>query len=121
VPSPRPDLRRGRIVWVSLRDRRGYSKDRPAIILTPTHDITDEDDLELMAITTTYADPTPKDHVELPWRNSGHPVTRLKRRSAAVTTWLDFASPADVLELGGDVPPKLMLQILDSLGRERGV
>jgi len=106
---------------VSIRDRRGFSKHRPAIILTATDEITGEDDLEFMAITTTYASPAPKDHVELPWRNGGHPVTRLHRRSAAVTTWLDFASPADVLELGGDVPTKLMLQILDALGRERRV
>ena len=115
MPQPRPDLRRGRIVWAAVRDRRGIEKHRPAIILTATQDISENEPLEVMAVTTTFADPPPKDHVPIPWSARGHPVTKLNRRSAAVISWLDSIATSDVLELAGDVPPKLMIQILEML------
>ena len=34
MPAPRPELRRGRIVWAAIRDRNGILKERPVIVLT---------------------------------------------------------------------------------------
>src|SRR5437016_8564218 len=115
MPQPRPHLRRGRIIWASVHDRNGFRKRRPAIILTPTEQIPAGESLEVIAITTTYGDPAPQDHVELPWHPRGHPRTKLNKRAAAVLTWIDRIDANDIQGFGGDVPPKLMVAILDQL------
>jgi len=112
---PLTELRGGRIVWAVVRDQRGISKQRPVIILTATKDIAASDILEVMAITTTFPSPPPADHVELPWHPQGNAATRLRRRSAAVLTWLDEIEAGDILQLYGDVPPRLMIDILARL------
>lgn len=71
-----------------------------------------------MAITTTFPEPFPPDHITLPWRNGGHPVTQLDRRSAAVTSWLNTISESGVIGFAGEVPPKIMHEILRRLQRE---
>jgi mRNA-degrading endonuclease toxin of MazEF toxin-antitoxin module len=111
----RPDLRRGRIIWAQIKDPNGRSKKRPANILTPTDEITEAEPLIVLAITTTYIDPAPIDHVELPWTNRGHPITRLKRRSAAVLRWVDEIPLGTIEEVGGDVPAKQMNLIQEKL------
>ena len=112
-----PDLRRGRIVWAEVVDPRGNAKRRPALILTPTETIRDDEPLIVMAITTTYPDPAPDDHVELPWTNRGHPITKLNRRSAAVVPWLDEIRSEGIVGFGGDVPAKQMREIETKLGK----
>jgi hypothetical protein len=113
---PLPELRRGRIVWAVVRDRRGFAKERPVIVLTATADIAEDEPLEVMAITTTFPSPTPLDHIELPWHPLGRTSTRLRKRSAAVLTWLAEIHPNDILELHGDVPTPLMIRVLGLLG-----
>lgn len=110
------DLRRGRIIWAEVRDPRGHLKLRPGIIMTPTDEIRADEPLIVMAITTTFPEPAPDDHVELPWFPRGHPVTKLRRRSAAVVTWLDGVNVENVAELCGEVPKKQMELILQKLG-----
>jgi hypothetical protein len=107
-----PSLRRGRIVLAAVEDRNGFRKERPCVILTPTHDIREGGALVVLAITTTFPSPAPPDCVELPWHPQGHPVTRLRRRSAAVIGWYDEISASDVLGYAGDVPARIMLDIL---------
>jgi hypothetical protein len=68
-----------------------------------------------MAITSTFADPPPDDHVPLPWHPTGRSATQLRRRSAAVITWLAEVHARDVLRLHGDVPTALMTRILQRL------
>jgi len=115
VPQPRPDLRRGRIVWATVRDRRGQAKQRPAIVLTPTADIRADKPVIAMAITTTFPEPPPHDHVPLPWHSRGQAMTKLRKRSAAVLSWIVEVEPADVEDFGGDVPAGLMIKILRRL------
>ena len=112
-----PNLRRGRIVWVSVKDRNGFEKVRPAIVLTRTEAITEDALFEVMAITTSFPDPAPVNYVALPWQRPAHPITRLGERSAAVLNWLDRVSAASVKSYAGDVPRKLMRYILDRLNR----
>ena len=109
------DLRRGRIIWAILRDHNGFAKNRPAIIITRTEDIDLHAALEVMAITTSFPSPALANHIELPWHPQGKTRTRLRRRSAAVVNWLDEVNTDEILELQGDVPPALMLQILERL------
>lgn len=102
-------------MWAVVRDRKGFRKERPAIILTATDQIASDEPLEVMAITSTFPDPAPADHVELPWHSQGRVSTGLRRRSAAVISWLDLVHPADILRLHGDVPLPLMIRILQRL------
>ena len=115
MPHPRPDLRRGRIIWVTVRDRRGHAKHRPAIVLTATSDISHDEPLVAIAITTTFPDPPPADHIQLPWHPQGRVMTRLYKRSAAVLSWIVEIEPGDIESLGGDVPAALMIQLLERL------
>jgi len=99
-----------------VRDYHGYRKRRPAIILTPDNEIADDQPLTLLAITTTYSDPPPRDCVELPWNHDRRKVvTGLARRSAAVLSWLDIVYPDEIEDFIGSVPSRTMKQILDRL------
>src|SRR5947207_9183970 len=119
--SAQPGLRYGRIIWAVITDRRGSRKERPAIIITPTERITPGELLLVMAVTTTYPEPPPPWHVELPWYPDPRRVgTRLGQRSAAVVEWLNKISPEDVLELKGDVPQKVMREIERQLQMRAG-
>jgi len=110
-----PQVRYGRIVWADILDRNDHVKRRPAIILTPTSEFKDDVPIVVVAVTTTYPDPAPDDHVELPWHNSKHPVTRLSQRSAAVVSWLNTIMPDQVEGFAGDTPAKQMKAIEEKL------
>jgi hypothetical protein len=116
--SERPGLRRGRVVWATVSDARGHRKQRPLIILTPTDQIRDDEPLQAMAVSTTFPEPPPKDHVQLPWHPSGRVMTKLRKRSAAVLSWIVELDIDDIVELHGDVPVKLMLEIFKRLDGE---
>lgn len=99
-----------------MRDRNGFRKDRPAIILTPTAQISVAEPIVVMAITTSFPDPPPPYHIPLPWHVDSRRVrTRLAQRSAAVVTWLDTLYPDEVIDLAGDVPAPLMRDIQERL------
>jgi mRNA-degrading endonuclease toxin of MazEF toxin-antitoxin module len=120
MPQGRPQLRRGRIVWAVILDHHGHAKRRPAAILTPTTQISEGKPIVVVAVTTTYADPAPADHVELPWHNAKHPVTRLNQRSAAVVSRLSKIMPEEVEGFAGDVPAKQMKIIEEKLDQLPG-
>ena len=103
-------------MWAVLRDARGYRKERPAIVLTQTKEISSESPFVVMAITTTFSDPPPRNHVPLPWNPDPRRVgTRLAQRSAAVVTWLDTLYPDEVIDLKGEVPAALMRELQERL------
>jgi mRNA-degrading endonuclease toxin of MazEF toxin-antitoxin module len=106
------NLQFGQVIWAVLKDRRGFRKERPAIVLTPTDQIDEQTPIVVMCITTTFADPPPKDHFPLPWNPDPRRVeTGLARRSAAVLDWLDTLYPDEVLAVKGRVPQPLMHEI----------
>jgi mRNA-degrading endonuclease toxin of MazEF toxin-antitoxin module len=101
-----------------VRDHNGFRKTRPVIILTPNDEIGIDQPLVVMAVTTTYPHPVPKDHVELPWNPDSRRVsTGLSRRSAAVVTWLDTAYADEVMEVIGTVPTKIINNIRERLAK----
>ena len=120
MPAPSPALRYGRIVYAWIEDRNGHAKLRPALILTPTQEITTTGSLVLAAITTTFPDPPPAFCIELPWHPAGRVGTALRRRSAAVLNWLATINPDDVVGFGGDVPIRLMISIQGRLAELSG-
>ena len=108
----------GRVIWARLVDRHGYSKERPGIIMTPSDRIHGDSPLLVMAITTSFTDPPPRWHVPLPWNPDPRRVgTRLAQRSAAVVDWLDTIDAAEVLDVKGQVPDKVMKRIEMELQR----
>jgi mRNA-degrading endonuclease toxin of MazEF toxin-antitoxin module len=122
LPSPQPAIRHGRIIFAWIKDRNGHGKLRPALVLGENVQVSANDELTVMAITTTFANPPPKFCVPLPWHPRGHPVTRLHQRSAAVANWLSMIHPADIVGYGGDVPSKTMRlieQMLQELSEEQ--
>lgn len=102
----------GRIVWAEITDSQGNRKERPAIILTPTHLLTTSSLIGVVAVTSTIIEPVPDDYVLLPWHPQGRVRTRLKRRCAAVCSWLVRIAPSDIRELGGIVPGSVLLEIV---------
>lgn len=105
-------LRYGRLIWARVIDRNGVPKERPCIIITPTARLSEEETLLVMAVTTTFPEPAPAWHVELPWNPDPRRVrTGLARRSAAVVNWLDVIRKTNVLEVKGDVPSGTMRRI----------
>jgi hypothetical protein len=97
-------------------DHNGFRKRRPAIILTPTDQIAQAEKLVLMAITTTFPDPPPANHIPLPWfPDPRKSPTGLARRSAAVIDWLEVVSADDILSVRGQVPGVYMNRIQEAL------
>jgi mRNA-degrading endonuclease toxin of MazEF toxin-antitoxin module len=104
-------------VFCWIVDRNGFGKLRPAVVITDDEEIEPDSKLVVMAITTTFRDPPPSNHVTLPWHPRGHPVTRLTKRSAAVVDWLSPIHPSDIAGYGGDVPERIMRVIQSKLGK----
>ncbi len=106
-------LQRGQIVvaWVSDPQNRN-PKRRPLVIVTATEDIKPDEPFLAVAITGTFSQPLPGDHVALPWHPKKHPKTGLTKPSAAVCSWLESITAADVEAHKGRVPDKELLLIL---------
>ncbi|HWB52697.1 MAG TPA: type II toxin-antitoxin system PemK/MazF family toxin, partial [Tepidisphaeraceae bacterium] len=106
-------IRHGRIIFCWIKDHNGHAKLRPAVIVS--QDIRPAGLLVVMAITTTFSDPPPEFCIALPWHPREHPVTRLRKRSAAVVNWLATISSDDIIGFGGDVPKGIMQIIREKL------
>jgi mRNA-degrading endonuclease toxin of MazEF toxin-antitoxin module len=120
VAATPKELRYGRIVWTAVKDRHGFRKTRPCIVLTPTEQIRADEPIALMAVTTTFPEPPPPDHIPLPFHPDPRRVrTQLARRSAAVVTWVVTAYADEITDVIGDVPRTTMRAIQARL-RERG-
>lgn len=118
MPAKRPELRRGRIVWGTVVDKRGDKKSRPAVIWTPTDQIKPDRPLVVLAITTTFPDPPPEDHILLPRDPKKRAGTGLTKRSAVVLTWFDQIQQ-EGLEFKGEVPAKLIALIEEKINAMR--
>src|SRR5947209_13466878 len=105
-------LATGRIVWAEIADANGIRKLRPAVIVTPTDQLTPAGPFDVVAVTSRLADPLPEDHVLLPWHPRGHPRTGLNRRCAAVCTWLVQIVDSDIQDVAGIVPTSVLATIL---------
>lgn len=106
-------LQQGSIIWVVVADKGGVNpKCRPAVVVTPTDEITDDDTFVVVAATSTFTKPLPENQIELPWKAGGHPVTGLYKRCVAVCDWLAEVSHSDVDSIGGIVPPAVLRKIL---------
>ena len=99
--------RLGSVVWALLEDANGFRKVRPAVVLTASAEITSG----VAAVTTRVPDPLPEDHVLLPWDPQGTARSGLRRKCAAVSSWIAEAS-ADDLQVVGALPASVIDELL---------
>ena len=101
----------GSVVWAAVEDANGFRKTRPAIVVTATSDIALGKTVRVVAVTTRLPDPLPDDHVLLPWHPQGTARSGLRRKSAAVPSWLMEVS-VDDLQVVGVLPPHVIDDLL---------
>ena len=109
-------LQQGSIIWVVVSDQAGRNpKCRPAVVVTPSEDISDDDTFIVVASTSKFSKPLPDNRIELPWKHGKHPVTGLYMRCVAVCDWLAEIAHEDVEGIAGIVPPRLLAKILEAI------
>lgn len=102
----------GSVVWVELADANGFRKVRPAVVVSATTDIAAGQPVRVVAITTRLPTPLPDDHVLLPWDRQGKARSGLRRKCAAVATWLAEIPLSDVREIVGFLPSAVIAEVL---------
>ena len=114
-------LEQGRIIWTELPSSDGTTKKRrPAVIVTPTEKIVSGKFFAVVAGTTKFTEPLPADQIHLPWQREGKVRTQLRQPTVAVCSWVGKILEADVLQYGGVVPPKVMIEILKIVEQQPG-
>src|SRR6185312_7302884 len=58
-----------------------------------------------------FAEAPPDVQVEMPWQAQGNCGTKLRTRCWAVCTWVTRMPASQIIDLGGMVPPRLMIEI----------
>ena len=105
----------GSVIWAELQDANGFRKVRPAVVLTPTAEIAAGQPVRVAAITTRLATPLPDDYVLLPWDRQGKARSGLRRRCAAVASWLAELPLSDVNQVVGILPPAVIGELLTKI------
>ena len=109
------DLRQGHVCTAEIKAERGPTKMRPVVVVSMDDEISRDDFVRVVAVSTSFNEPLSADQVELPWERTGRCVTGLTRRSVAVCTWLDKLPRSSIRELKGFVPAPILLRILQRL------
>jgi mRNA-degrading endonuclease toxin of MazEF toxin-antitoxin module len=113
------ELQQGSIVWVRVNDSAGRNpKCRPAVVVTPTREITENVPLVVVAVTTTIPDPRPDNYIALQWHRGKHPVTGLRVACCAVCDWLIEIEQSAIEQIGGITPPAVLAAILERIPQE---
>ncbi len=105
----------GSVIWAELEDANGFSKVRPAVVVTPTAEIAIAGSVRVLAITTRLPDPLPADHLLLPWHRDGKTRSGLRRKCAAVTSWQAPVRVDGVREVVGILPPNVIDDLLTKI------
>lgn len=100
------------IVWVQVGPRGEYKK-RPAVVLSSAAEIKSTGKVDLVVGSTDSHDANKE--IVLPCGPNGtaHPLTRLKKLTYITCDWNETVDKDAILEVGGEVPPTLMLEILN--------
>src|SRR5207249_9975659 len=68
--------------------------------------------VRLVAITTRLPKPLPDDHVLLPWDRQGKARSGLRRKCAAVASWVAEVSASEIRQVVGVLPPAAINTLL---------
>ncbi len=102
----------GSVVWAELEDENGIRKARPAVVVSATADVAAGKPVRVAAITTRLSQPLPDDHVLLPWDPRGKARSGLRRRCAAVASWLAEIPAGEVPQPVGLLPAAVVRELL---------
>jgi mRNA-degrading endonuclease toxin of MazEF toxin-antitoxin module len=105
----------GSVIWAEVADGNGVRKLRPAVVVSPSADIAAGRPVRVVAITTRLPKPLPADHVLLPWDRQGVARSGLRRKCAAVATWIVEIAGSDVRQIVGLLPPVVISELLDKI------
>lgn len=106
-------LAQGQIVQAEVADPQGGNrKFRPLVIVTATSELSDQEPLVAVAITTRFGAPLQDDEVLLPWHPAGIVRTKLRKPCVAKCRWLCQVAVTEVIEQRGVVPREQMQQII---------
>jgi hypothetical protein len=110
-------LARGCIVWLegALDPQGGNPKERAFVIVTATEEIKEGEPFFGVAITGEFDKPLGPECVMMPWSRPRHPRTGLSKECVAKCDWIHEFHHGDPFKLGGFVPGKQLLEILDKL------
>lgn len=109
---PKPE--QGRIILVEVTDpQKRNAKTRPAVIISETKQIESDGRVTCVAITSSIPDRVPDDFVLLPFHPGGKVRTGLRKRSAAMCSWLFEVTEEKIKEYIGLVPIPKLHEILD--------
>jgi hypothetical protein len=102
----------GRVVWVTISDPQGRNpKCRPAVILTPTDEITPDGEVWVVGITTSFELAPPEVQTELQFDPRGNCRSGLRERSWAVSTWVARVPLSAIEGYAGTIPGAQMAEI----------
>lgn len=104
MTPPRLPPQLGSVVWAKVEDANGFRKTRPAVVVATPSDATSSQPLPVAAITTRLSSPLPDDHVLLPWDPQGKARSGLRRKCAAVASWVAEVALNDVQQAVGFLP-----------------
>jgi hypothetical protein len=107
----------GSIVSVTMTDRNGHSKVRPAVVVTRNVDVAAGRPIIVVAISGTFSEPLPPEWVPAPWAAGGHPRTKLHRPSVAVCDWQEVGSRSDIVAVTGFMPLAAPTRIVEVIER----
>jgi hypothetical protein len=106
----------GSITWIEIPDPNGVNlKKRPVIVLTRNNEIRRHSDLRVVAVTGTLPEPLANEYVLLPRHPSGRVRTGLRKRCAAVCSWLEVVPQSAVVQITGITPAAELNQIVDKV------
>jgi mRNA-degrading endonuclease toxin of MazEF toxin-antitoxin module len=108
-----PKLEQGRIVRVEICDPSGRNpKRRPVVIVHPTEKIKPDEPIYCVAITGEIPKKVPDNCILLPYQLGGHPRTGLRKRCAALCSWVVKITEDEIVEYLGIVPKSRLDAIL---------
>ena len=102
----------GRVIWVTLPDQRGLASERhPAVIITPTAEITPDGTVWVVGVSTKSHLASPDVQTELQYDPRGNCRSLLRRQCWAVSTWLEEIPVSSIEAYAGTIPGRTMLEI----------
>ncbi|MCI0737650.1 MAG: type II toxin-antitoxin system PemK/MazF family toxin [Gemmataceae bacterium] len=111
-----PKPQRGRIIIAELLDPQGRNrKPRPLVIVSPNEEIEASVPFWCVAVTGALPKKPPEGCVLLRYHPKGHPRTGLRKRCAAIPSWLVQVCEEDIVRYLGSVSTSEMNQILSGI------
>ncbi len=82
------------------------------LVISRPEEITADDLLIGLSITTTFPDPPNRNEVQIPWHREGLAATGLRRRSAVVCDWLVSFQMSEIVAVRGYLPAANLIEVL---------